>query len=206
MKKAFCAILAGVILSCSPIVGFAAADTTVSVSSATYLEAEDSVYVSGTLTNYSEGQNITVMATGIVDGVYNPEEILFIDQQDAVVGENGAYTISFKLSELAKENTRYLVRVGGTNVAEPASMVFLFGTGGEVTIIYGDVNNDGKVDSSDAAELLQYVLDPSNTNISEQGLKNAQIQKEPVEDLTATEVSLILQKALKSGFKFPIES
>ncbi|MGN1318558.1 MAG: leucine-rich repeat protein, partial [Lachnospirales bacterium] len=63
----------------------------------------------------------------------------------------------------------------------------------------GDVNGDGNVTSLDAALVLQYVLNGSNTITTE----NADVNKNGVID--SEDVAMILQKALDSSYKLPGE-
>ncbi len=73
----------------------------------------------------------------------------------------------------------------------------------EVSTVLGDVDCDGSVTINDASLLLDYVLNSTGVEITEAGLKNALVLGNDI--ATATDVSAILQKALNSDYKFPIE-
>lgn len=206
MKKLISALLAGAMLTVSSVGVYAADDTSLRIGSAEYKNGK--VHVTGTVTNAAASQSITVMSTGIKsDDTYNPDEILYIDQHDNVsMGADGSFTLDFVLSDNAVKETRYFVRVGGTNIANPDYMAFLFSDTGDVQIILGDVTGDNKVTVDDAQMLLNYVRDPEKYPLSEAAMKNAQIRGTGVTTFTAQDAAMILQKVLDStNFHFPAE-
>ncbi len=71
--------------------------------------------------------------------------------------------------------------------------------------VLGDVSGDGTVDFNDAAIVLKYVLNPddSELNMEEIKIENAKVTQ--LNHITSYEASLILQKALNSEFKFPVD-
>jgi len=71
------------------------------------------------------------------------------------------------------------------------------------TLLLGDTNCDGLITANDAAMILQYSLDATSVDISEQGLKNAMVLTENI--YTANTAANILQKALDASFLFPVE-
>lgn len=71
------------------------------------------------------------------------------------------------------------------------------------TLLLGDTNCDGIITANDAAMILQYSLDATSVDISEQGLKNAMVLTENI--YTANTAANILQKALDASFLFPVE-
>lgn len=78
---------------------------------------------------------------------------------------------------------------------------FVFAGEKSSSVLLGDVNGDGKVNSDDASLALSYVLKPNEV----QGF-NADVADVNGNDvIDSVDVALILQKALDSSFKFPIE-
>ena len=69
-------------------------------------------------------------------------------------------------------------------------------------VLLGDVNCDGIITAADSALLLQYVLD-SQTPITPQGHINAKVEASDI--YTANAAACILQKALNTAYKFPVE-
>lgn len=79
---------------------------------------------------------------------------------------------------------------------------FVFAGENSSSVLLGDVNGDGKVNSDDASLALSYVLKPNEV----QGF-NADVADVNGNDvIDSVDVALILQKALDSSFKFPIET
>lgn len=78
---------------------------------------------------------------------------------------------------------------------------FVFAGENSSSVLLGDVNGDGIVNSDDASLALSYVLKPNEV----QGF-NADVADVNGNDvIDSVDVALILQKALDSSFKFPIE-
>lgn len=208
MKKLISAVVAGIMLTFNCVGVYAVDDeTSISINTAKYDNETKLVNVTGNVKNPVDSQIITIMSTGITQSSsFDFDTIVFIDQNEGVsFDENGNFSLSFALSSTAVEGKNYFVRVGGSEISSPAYMAFNFNANGEVTILYGDVTNDGKVDADDAAVLLKYVLDPSSVEISTEGLANAQIKATTIDNFTAEEVAMILEKAVDSGFLFPAE-
>ena len=79
---------------------------------------------------------------------------------------------------------------------------FVFAGENSSSVLLGDVNGDGIVNSDDASLPLSYVLKPNEV----QGF-NADVADVNGNDvIDSVDVALILQKALDSSFKFPIET
>lgn len=206
MKRLVSALLAGVMLTVGSASVYAADETTVSISAASYNSSTKKVEVTGNVQNMNASQILTVMSTGVAEGDVDVNQIIYIDQNEEVsFSEDGSFSLKFSLSDKAQEGMRYFVKIGGSNISNPACMAFEFKSNGGVTIIYGDVTNDGKVDVNDAAVLLNYVLDPSSVEITSEGFANAQIKTQKIEAFTAEHAAMILQKALNSTYKFPVE-
>ncbi len=212
MKKLIACFLACSLIG-TAFTAFAAETTSVSISEAK--ESPDhSITVKGVVTDANAKQDITVMATGVIKESgsdvekYDPDTILFIDQQSDVVSTEGNFEIKFNLSEQAQASSRYMIRIGGTDVETPAFMVIDYsGEGGKPIILYGDVDGNGIVDYADASLLLQYVLNPDDPEvkkaITEKGLELGAVSGQ--KDLTALDSSMIAKKADNGSFKFPVE-
>lgn len=67
-------------------------------------------------------------------------------------------------------------------------------------LVMGDVNLDGDIMADDSALALQYTLNKASVKITEQGLKNADVDSNMVID--SNDSAKILQKALVSTYKF----
>ena len=85
------------------------------------------------------------------------ENIYQIDQKDAVDGVNGSFNgkeIKLDVSKLT-EGATYEVRIGGTTAGTIQSTTFTVGAvePGNITIVIGDVDDDKKATSSDAAKI-----------------------------------------------------
>lgn len=209
MKKLISGFITGVMLACSAVGVYAdeVSQTSVDISTAVYDTTTKKVNVAGSIKNRVDSQSITVMSTGVKNNTFDLGQIVYIDQNDDVaLGENGSFTLSFSLSDSAVTGVRYFVRIGGTGIDNPAYMAFNFTAEGDVTVVYGDVNNDGVLDINDASVLMKYVLDPTSVDITAKGFENAQIQKQKVDEFTSADVAMILQKALDSTYKFPVET
>lgn len=210
MKKLFSALLAGVMLTASSIGVYAADDTTIEIKTAKYDKTTEKVSVTGVIGNAASSQSLTVMSTGIKNEGFDMDTIVYIDQKDNfTVGADGSFSLDFYLSDSAVKGNNYFVRVGGTGIASPEHMAFLFSDSGdpEPDILYGDVNNDGVRDVNDAVMMLNYVLNPASANITDDGFKNAQINEEAKKpnEFTAADASMILKKVLDSNYNFPVE-
>jgi hypothetical protein len=208
MKKLFSALLAGVMLAVSSVGVYAADDTTIEIRTAKYDAATEKVSVTGVIGNSAASQSLTVMSTGVKNEGFDMDAIVYIDQRDNfTVGADGSFSLDFYLSDSAVKGNNYFVRIGGTGIASPEHMAFLFSDSAPVDILYGDVNNDGVRDVNDAVMMLNYVLDPTSANITDDGFKNAQINKEPKKpnEFTAADASMILRKVLDANYNFPAE-
>lgn len=209
MKKLFSALLAGVMLTVSSVGVYAADDTTIEIKTAKYDKTTEKVNVTGVINGAAASQSLTVMSTGVKNDGFDMDMIVYIDQKDNfTVGADGSFSLDFYLSDSAVKGNNYFVRVGGTGIASPEHMAFLFSDSGDpVDILYGDVNNDGVRDVNDAVMMLNYVLDPASEKITDDGFKNAQINKEVKEpsEFTAADASMILKKVLDANYNFPVE-
>lgn len=97
----------------------------------------------------------------------------------------------------AAQDTSEKVRYNATAFSE----ITLSETG--TTTLLGDVDCNGNITADDASLIMQYVLDATSVDISEQGLINAKVLKENI--YSANTASSILQKTLNGAFLFPVE-
>ncbi len=67
----------------------------------------------------------------------------------------------------------------------------------------GDVYVDGIVDIQDVSYLLQYILDKDSVFISDEGLRNANVKNNGIDELTALDAAIIFRKVLDPDFVFP---
>ncbi len=217
MKKMISALLAGVMLTFSCVGVYAADNGSIEIKTAKYNKTTQKVDVSAKVTGTTGSQIITVMSTGAstdanADKEYDVNNIVYIDQKDDVnINSSGDYSFDFAFADgVNTENGRYFVRIGGSNIENPEYAAIVF-ENGEVTILYGDVTNNGVVDVDDAATLLAYVLNPNSEQaktITEEGFANAQIKDKngTEKNFTAEDVAMILRKAVGNGdYLFPVE-
>jgi len=124
---------------------------------------------------------------------------------------NGIFTFSFKGN--LEDNEKYLIRIGGSDAVMKEKELGVMGEdpgpGVEnpptADYVLGDVNGDGKVKAEDASLLLQFVLDKDSVpkEITESDNFFERCNVTGGEELTASQVAYILQKALNENFKFP---
>ena len=184
------------------------ADTTanaiVSVTKAEQLENK-SVHFTGKVENPVENQEITIVAAKIVDGKVDTENYIYVDQQNSIVNSDGTFEMTFNPKASLDENSKYVVKVGGTGIVNSANMIVSMGSSGEVTDVYvGDADGNGAIEINDASLVLQYVLNAGNT------LKDYKDDSNFVDRMdvfgnkiiTAQNASAILQKVLDGTFEF----
>ena len=175
-----------------------ASDTVITLESAT-LNGE-TVTIKGSLTDPVDNQQITFIATDLLGDRYNPEGIFYIDQQEAQLQADNSFTLSFNINVLLSEDTVYIVRVGGTNIPNPAQMIITT-SGGEGEVLLGDVNLDGIITAEDASITLQEVLFHIET-LTDRQIAAMKVTKSDV--ITSSNASEILYKSLDSMYEFSI--
>ena len=107
----------------------------------------------------AEVDQITLLATiQSCDVVFEDGEVTnvaYINQYASDDSEIAGGTVSFDVSkEFIKNATAIFVKMGGTDIDDPAADNETFDGG--IAIVYGDVNGDGDIDSTDASLILQY--------------------------------------------------
>ena len=97
--------------------------------------------------------------------------------------ENGFKTIitDMGLKAALDTPTDYQVRVGGANLAAPVTFEIKV-EGGEVTIIYGDVSNDGIVDVTDVTMAARAAVE--QITLAEDEKTRADVEKDGVVDVS----------------------
>jgi hypothetical protein len=117
-----------------------------------------------------------------------------------IKSNNDSFSLKIDISDLLSENTVYVARVGGTDIANPAQMIITT-YNDSVEVLLGDVNLDGNITASDAAITLQHVL------FNLEYLQQKQIDAMKVtksEIITSENAAQILAKVLDSMYIFPI--
>jgi hypothetical protein len=141
------------------------------------------------------------MATSLMsNGIYNVDEIFYINQTDANADKSGAFKASFNIAKLLDDDGVYIVRVGGTNIDTPVTMV-ITGIGDNDTVFLGDVNLDGRITAADASLTLQHVL------YNLEYLTQRQVDAMMVSDsgiITSENAAQILAKALDDMYIFSV--
>ena len=146
-------------------------------------------------------EQIKASGLGLASGVVAPSKVTSADDKgytEFVVMTNGTFTGYDKNpSGVYDENyvDTYWTDFVNNSIAKLKDVV--------VTDIPGDANGDNAITADDAALALSYCLAPESTEITEKGIKNANVDKE--DGITAKDAAYILQKALDSTFLMPVE-
>lgn len=181
------------------VISVFAANTAITLDSAV-LE-DKTITVTGSIQNPVSNQQITLMATDLLSGGgYNADGIFYINQTDALLDSEGAFKVSFNIDEMLDSDNIYIIRVGGTNIFNPAQMI-LTSLGGESEVLLGDVNQDGKITASDAALTLQNVLYRLDY-LTQKQIEAMKVTKSDI--ITSDNAANILAKALDSMYIFPV--
>lgn len=207
MKKAFAFFSALIVTTTCLFCSAFASTTSISLTSAKPDGARSFVDVSGTITGVSDSQQITYLITEVNGEEYDYENLSYINQT-VYTDADGAFSFQLGVKDTLDANKVYVVRIGGSNVSEPASLIVGTNSGGEVSFVIGDVNGDGQITVADASIALQYILNPNSVDsaITSREDFEKRINVTGKEDITAEQVACILQKALNSSFKFPTEN
>lgn len=147
------------------------------------------------ITDPVENQQLTVVVAAYENGRFDYDSIVYINQY--------AYTqeeISFEYAQWADTDKVYAIKVGGTDIEEPA---YLLLDTEDNTLLYGDVDSDGVITANDSVLTLQYVLNPNSVELSQTQLQAAGVNGSIV--LSANDSACILQKALNNAYKFVVE-
>lgn len=117
------------------------------------------VKISGVLSS-GRGQNVSLRVTD-PDG-----RISYVNQTTA--GDNGSFEFQYTMAE--EKIGTYMVEVNAKGLASPVRTSFVYGS-----VLKGDLNGDGKVNSTDYAMLRRYLLDLLDEFPVKDGLKAADI-------------------------------
>lgn len=158
------------------------------------------IEVSGKITGAADNQQLTLMATDLLDGSYNADGIFYLDQKSAELDSDGNFSVSFGINKVLTNESIYIIRVGGTNIDTPAQMIL--STIAEDKLLLGDVNLDGIITANDAALTLQYVLFKSS-ELSENQIAAMRVTKSDA--ITSNNAAEILAKAINSMYVFTVE-
>lgn len=179
----------------------AAAQTTVSISSA--VEENHTIRVVGRVNNPVENQRLVIMgcAADDYDGYVYSDDI-YMNNIAAPLDNNGNFTLTLELDDhiSIRDDSNYVIRIGGSNIDSPAVIMLSRSTESGVVIL-GDVNIDGRITADDAALTLQYVLFGMSYISDEQV---AAMRVTATDIITADSAANILMKVLDASYVFPV--
>lgn len=206
--KRFFAFLGIIALSINCFYLSAFSATSLKITSAEPTNENSFIEVKGNISGVSDGQQVTVLATELLDGTYDKNNIVYINQM-GYTDTDGNFTFLFGVKGTLNPNKSYIVRIGGDGLSAPAALIVGTNGQGEIDFIYGDANSDGVIDASDASLVLQYVLDKDSVDEKFTSVENfnEKINVTGEEYVSAKDASCILQKSIKNNdFVFPIEN
>lgn len=151
-------------------------------------------------------EQIKASSLGLASGVVAPSKVTSADDKgytEFMVMSNGTFT-GYDKNPAGVYDENYIDTYWTEFVNNSIAKL----KGGSVTPpvekpVAGDANDDKAITADDAALALAYCLAPESTEITEQGIKNADVDKE--DGITAKDAAYILQKALDSTFLMPVE-
>lgn len=160
---------------------------------------DNSIICSGYLSSVDGKELLTAMVYKIDES--GNKNIVYINAyNDAIKSTDGDFSLELALNELV--DGVYYVNIGGKNVDNGAVLAVLTYPEKATAVIWGDVNQDGLVTAADASITLQYVLD-NGTEMEDVQLKAMDVVGDG--NILASNAAMILQKALNSDYKFPVE-
>lgn len=122
---------------------------------AAYQDTDGNINIKCNIKDSSGNETITLMANEWQDETYT-QDIIYVTQEKISLDEYGSFEYIFTPAAWAdSENKVYILRVGGTNIKVPDSIIIAFNNGSVYSA--SDINNDGIVDDKDASILLKYV-------------------------------------------------
>lgn len=141
-------------------------------------------------------QGITVISCEQNNADFS-KSCIYIDQfTEEMSKDNNTFSFVFSpasWADFVSKDKVYIVKVGGTNIAEPDSMIIV-SHGGEVVYAKGDINNDGTVNEVDAILLLKYVS--GIENLTETQIEAGHVNDDDKVDIR--DVTEILKKTINS--------
>ena len=135
------------------------------------------------------------------------KKIIYIDQFESAVSDMGTVEFVFDPAAWISPAKTYVVKVGGTGVSMPDTMVIVKDPNGGFEFFYGDADGDNWITASDAAYVLQNVLiesiDMPIKNLTANWFKYIDVDGD--NNITAYDATEILQKSLVESHKMPVE-
>lgn len=148
-KYLFAVITLALSLVCFSISAYAA-----EISITSFEEASaGKVKVTCGIQNESDNQRISVISCEVNDETHT-EDVVFIDEITPEIA-GGSFSFEFEPAEWVTYNKDYILRIGGTDITEPAELVVVYTN--SAVVIAGDVNGDSKVNMRDVIALRQYL-------------------------------------------------
>ncbi len=139
----------------------------------TYDETNNTITITGDLSACGEDATVLVLKPLATDATITDDDILYITQEKAADKATALAGLGLKGESLTKD-VEYTVKVGGTNITSTdAILVGTFKIADTaapetVTVIWGDVNNDGVADFKDANAILARAIGgPAKVGTSE---------------------------------------
>ena len=163
-------------LTCAAVVGISAvfaanafaAETNVIENDAGFSKTEGTYSVKSDLSAYTGQMTILIIPESIYtsNATIADKDIYYIDQTAA--GAGIFQNVGILGGTTLKENTSYIVKIGGENIAESGIIVEKFtvaktATGTETEIIWGDVNTENGVELGDVNAIVHYILGTADT-------------------------------------------
>lgn len=162
-------------------------------------DENSNITIDGSVSDLAKEQQISFIITPIKDGVIDPLNTVYIDQFTV-----NSYNFSVSVpAEIDLENGLYAARIGGENIDKPHYLIINKKSDTNTDIMLGDVNGDKQITSADSSLVLQYVLNKSAVDFSQQQLYNANVTSGTQIDSSCA--AWILAKTLISTTVFPAE-
>ena len=188
MKRPFFMFCCGVVISLITLLFTATCSYAATVKLESAYTENDILYINGSIDSIGAASQLTLTVTPLVGGAYDLDNIVYIGQQE--ISET-LFSLEFPLSL----NDGYYVNHRG-------SAYELVGDG-EQNAVFGDVDQNGIIEASDALLALQYVLTPDKIKLSALQLYAANVEND--NKITASSAAWILSKTLNETIKFPAE-
>ncbi len=204
MKRPFFMFCCGVVISLITLLFTATCSYAATVKLESAYTENDILYINGSIDSIGAASQLTLTVTPLVGGAYDLDNIVYIGQQE--ISET-LFSLEFPLS---LNDGYYVARIGGSDISKPRFIIInhrgsayeLVGDG-EQNAVFGDVDQNGIIEASDALLALQYVLTPDKIKLSALQLYAANVEND--NKITASSAAWILSKTLNETIKFPAE-
>jgi len=196
-----------------PMAAFAEGEATLSITSVTVTDPVDNDGLKTVTVVYNASNVEQVTILGMVGGTeaastYDNTTIAYIDQQAAAtnITVDSAPVTGFQFvvdeNKFSETNNKIFIKMGGTALgaavnADPEVIV------DAVVILYGDVNGDGNINSTDAGLILQYYVGKITTFPGANGAVAANVNGDS--NINSTDAGLILQYYVGKISIFPVQ-